>query len=102
MMENILSNWYSPHDLDCLSELVDKPPLYTTIRVNTLKCTRENARNLICEYFESRGEPFVVEDSVDFEDVLMIKAIGPCVVIPAAKGIFNSTVLLFKYIRNRR
>ena len=86
IMEKFLGRYYSLEELKSLEEILQKPPLYTTIRVNTLKCTKEGVKNLLSDHFKSKQEPFIVEENYDFPDVLTIKALGPNHVEPATKG----------------
>lgn len=86
IMEKILGRYYSFEELASLEEILQKPPLYTTIRVNTLKCTKEGVKNLLLEHFKSKQEPFIVEENHNFPDVLTIKALGPYHVESATKG----------------
>ena len=85
-MEKFLGEYYSEEELKDLEEILKLPPLYTTIRVNTLRCTKYDAKSLLLEYFKTINEPFQVEENTDFEDVLMIKAIGPNEFKPSEKG----------------
>lgn len=85
-MEKFLGQYYTLEELHSLTEILRKPPLYTTIRVNTLKCTKEGAREMLSNYFEAQKESFTIEENPDFPDVLVIKAIGPNHVEPSAKG----------------
>lgn len=86
-MEKFLGDYYSINDIKDLVEILKSPPLFTTIRVNTLKSTKAEIKALLSEYFNSIGEPFQVEENPDFDDVLFVKAIGPNEVIPSDKGI---------------
>lgn len=85
-MEKFLGHYYSLEELKSLENILQIPPLYTTVRVNTLKCNREEAKIMLTEHFNSNQEPFVIEENPDFPDVLRIKAIGPNQVKPAPKG----------------
>lgn len=102
-MEKFLGQYYSSEELKSLEEILQKPPLYTTIRVNTLKCTKGEAKHMLSNYFKSNEESFLIEENHDFPDILMIKALGPNHVEPAAKGkiLFVSIsiylVLIFDY-----
>lgn len=87
VMENFLGEYYSKDDLNELAEILKLPPLYTTLRVNTLKSTKEDVKAMLFDYFETINDPFEIEENLDFHDVLMIKAIGPNVVNPSDKGI---------------
>lgn len=91
-MEKFLGQYYSYEELKSLEEILQMPPLYTTVRVNTLNSNTDEAKIMLSEYFKSNQEPFVIEENPDFPDVLMIKAIGPNQVEPASKG---------KYFRSR-
>lgn len=86
-MENFLGEYYSKNDLKDLEDILKSPPLYTTIRVNTLKCKKGEIKSLLSEHFKTIGEPFLVEENPDFDDVLLVKAIGPNDVKPSDKGI---------------
>ena len=86
VMEKYLGEYYSTEELEDLKEILKSPPLYTTVRVNTLKCTKAEAKSLLLEHFKNVKEPFQVEENSDFDDVLMIKAIGPNEVHPSDKG----------------
>ena len=85
-MEKFLGQYYSSEELKSLKKILQTPPLYTTVRVNTLKCKKEEAKILLSEHFKSNQESFVIEENPDFPDVLMIRAIGPYQVEPASKG----------------
>lgn len=86
-MEKVLGEYYSRNDLRDLEDVLKSPPLYTTIRVNTLKCTKAEVKSLLSEHFRVIGEPFQVEENSDFDDVLLVKSIGPNEVKPSDKGI---------------
>lgn len=88
IMEKFLGQYYSFEQLKSLEQILQKPPLYTTIRANTLKCTKEDVKNMLESHFKSKKEAFIIEENEDFHDVLMIKALGPNSVEPAAKGNF--------------
>ncbi len=85
-MEKFLCEYYSTEDLESFKEIIKTPPLYTTLRVNTLKISKYEAKIILSEHFKSVQEPFIVEENEDFPDVLMIKAIGPNRVEPVSKG----------------
>lgn len=85
-MEKYLEEYYPKKELEELKEILKLPPLYTTIRVNTLKFTKAETKLLLLDHFQHVNEPFQVEENPDFKDVLMIKAIGPNEVEPSAKG----------------
>lgn len=94
-MEKFLGHYYSSEELKDLESILKTPPLYTTIRVNTLKCSKSEAKTMLSDYFVKNGETFLVEENPDFPDVLMIKAIGPNPVQPVTKGIrlYNFIIL---------
>lgn len=94
IMEKLLGQYYSSEELKSLEEILQKPPLYTTIRVNILKCTKEDVKIMLENHFKSNQEAFIIEENYDFPDVLMIKALGPNNVEPAAKG----KLMHYKYI----
>ena len=85
-MEKCLGEYYNVDELIEFEKILRQPPLYTTIRVNTLKCDREEASLMLKNYFRSRNEAFIIEEHDDFSEVLMIKAIGPNEVEPSSKG----------------
>ena len=70
-----------------MEKFLGNPPLYTSLRINTLKCTKAEALLMLCDHFKSVNESFLVEANEDFPDVLMIKANGPNQVSSVAKGI---------------
>ena len=88
-MENFLGEFFSKQELFDLVDIISKPPLLTTLRVNTIKCSRERARLLLQNHFFNLNEPFLVQENDDFNDVLQIRAIGPNDVEPSTKGKLN-------------
>ena len=88
-MDKFLGEYYSKSELADLVEILKSPPLYTTIRVNTLVSTNQEVKKLLLEHFRAIGESFQIEETPDFEDVLMIKAIGPNEFKPSDKGILT-------------
>lgn len=91
-MEKFLGQYYSPKELEDLETILKTPPAYTTVRINTLKCSKAEAKIMLSDHFHKTGEPFVIEENPDFPDVLMIKAIGPNIVEAVAKGIQTSRI----------
>lgn len=85
-MEKCLGEYYNVDELIELEKILRQPPIYTTIRVNTLKCDKEEASLMLKNHFMSRNESFIIEEHDDFSEVLMIKAIGPNEVEPSVKG----------------
>lgn len=85
----ILEKFYSQEQIKAFIDIIQTPPIYTTLRVNTLLCSTTEAVSLLTEHFSSRNEPFVVELNSDFPDVLMIAAIGPNELFPSQKGIIS-------------
>lgn len=100
-MEKVLSEYYSLEDLESLKAILRTAPLYTVLRVNTLKCSKDEAKLLLSNHFISAKEPFIVEENEDFPEILMIKAIGPNHVSPAAKG-NNTLFYVWLLIKNHR
>lgn len=86
LMEKFLGLYYSKEDLRILEDILKSPPLLTTLRVNRLKCTKYEAKEMLCNHFKFVNEPFLVEENEDFPDVLIVKSIGPNVVTPVTKG----------------
>lgn len=85
-MEKFFGEFYSPQELVNLAETLQKPPLITTVRVNTIKCSKELAKKLLQDHFRSVNESFTVQENEDFPDVLQIEAIGPKYFEPYSKG----------------
>ena len=85
-MENFLRSYYSLEELKHLNEIIESPPLCSTIRVNTLKISRDVAKKILQDHFLSCREMFKVEEHPDFPDVLIVPALGPNFVKPAEKG----------------
>ena len=86
-MEKFLGEFYSANELKDFEEFLKTPPLYTTLRVNNLRCLKKDAIKMLSDHFQSRNEDFIVEEISDFPDILLIKAIGPNQVNALDKGV---------------
>lgn len=88
MLRTFLKEFYSENDLDSFFQILPTAPKMTTVRVNTLKCTREEAKKLLESYFAANNESFTVLESEDFSDLLLIPSIEvpSASIIPSAKG----------------
>lgn len=84
----LLETFCSPSQVEAFFQLLPTAPKCTTLRVNTLKYTVEEAQRLLQQHFNSRGEPFQVQISPDFTDALLVPSIpfsAPSIT-PATKG----------------
>lgn len=88
MLRTFLQQFYSENDLDSFFQILPTAPKMTTIRVNTLKCSRQEAKKLLEAHFAATNEPFTVLESEDFDDLLLIPSIEvpSSSIIPADKG----------------
>lgn len=89
LFDELLRPFYKRAELDAFFSILSTPPSVTTLRVNTLKYTAEQAKALLEAHFQERKEPFQVElQSHLFPDLLVIPSVpfGSGIVAPAEKG----------------
>lgn len=87
LFQDLLAPHYSPSQLEAFFATLPTAPHLTTLRVNTLKYTAQRAKSLLEEHFKSRNEPFEVQISADFDDILLVPgAINTAPIEPSVKG----------------
>jgi hypothetical protein len=75
LFQDLLSPYYSSTQINAFFSILSTSPSVTTIRVNTLKYTAIQAKALLEAHFAEYQEPFQVQISPDFPDLLLIPSI---------------------------